>query len=106
MPFKNLKDIEEKVIYPGYKAKFIHSENITLAHWTIEEGSSFPEHFHENEQILSVLEGKLELRIGDKTKILKQGEAAIIPPYIAHSGKAIKKTNAIDVFYPLRRDYF
>ncbi|MFA7690389.1 MAG: cupin domain-containing protein [Methanofastidiosum sp.] len=72
----------------------------------MEEGSSFPEHFHENAQVLSVLEGKLESRVGDKTKILKSREAAIIPPYIAHSGKVIKKINAIDAFYPLRRDYF
>lgn len=90
--------LRRKVIYSGYKAKFIQLENLTLAHWTSEEGSSFPKHFHENEQVLSVLEGKLELRVGDKTKILKFREATTMPPYIAHSGKALKKTNAIDVF--------
>lgn len=105
MPFQNLKDIKEKEIFPGYKAKFVHSENMTFAHWTIEEGSSFPEHSHENEQVLSMLEGILELKVGGKTKILKQGDIAIIPSNVPHSGKAIKKTNAIDVFYPVRQDY-
>ncbi len=105
MPFQNLKNIKEKEIFPGYKAKFVHSENMTFAHWTIEEGSSFPEHSHEHEQVLSMLEGILELKVGRETKILKPGDIAIIPSNVPHSGKAIKKTNAIDVFYPVRQDY-
>ncbi|KYC45373.1 MAG: Cupin domain protein [Candidatus Methanofastidiosum methylothiophilum] len=105
MPLIKLNDIEEKEIYPGYKARIIHTEHMTLAYWTIQEGSSFPEHFHEHEQVLSIIEGELELKLGDETIILKSGEVGIIPPYIAHSGKAINKTNAIDVFYPIRRDY-
>ncbi|NYT03118.1 MAG: cupin domain-containing protein, partial [Candidatus Methanofastidiosa archaeon] len=39
------------------------------------------------------------------TKILMPGDIAIIPSNVPHSGKAIKKTNAIDVFYPVRQDY-
>ncbi len=105
MPFQNLKDIKEREIFPGYKAKFVHSENMTFAHWTIEEGSSFPEHSHEHEQVLSMLEGKLEIKVGRDTKILMPGDIATIPPNVPHSGKAIKRTNAIDVFYPVRQDY-
>lgn len=105
MPFINLNDIKEKEIFPGYKAKFINSENMTFAYWTIEEGSSFPEHAHEHEQVLSMLEGKLELKVGRDTKILKSGDVAIIPSNMPHSGKAIKKVNAIDVFCPVRQDY-
>jgi hypothetical protein len=33
MPFIKLKNIEEKEIVPGYKARFIHSENMTIASW-------------------------------------------------------------------------
>ena len=105
MSFHNLKNIKEREIFPGYKAKFVHSENMTFAHWTIEEGSSFPEHSHEHEQVLSMLEGKLELKVGRDTKILMPGDIAIIPSNVPHSGKAIKKTSAIDVFYPVRQDY-
>lgn len=105
MPFENLNDIKEKEIFPGYKAKFIHSKNMTFAYWTIEEGSSFPEHTHEHEQVLSMLEGKLELKVGRDIKILKSGDVAIIPSNMPHSGKAIKKVTAIDVFCPVRQDY-
>lgn len=105
MPFENLNNIKEREIFPGYKAKFIHSENMTFAYWTIEEGSSFPEHFHLHEQVLSMLEGTLEIKVGRETKILKKDDIAIIPPNMPHSGKAIKKVNAIDVFYPVRQDY-
>ena len=30
MTFKNLKDMEEKELIPGYKVKFIHSKGLVL----------------------------------------------------------------------------
>ncbi len=105
MPFENFKGIKEREIFPGYKAKFIHSENMTFANWTIEEGASFPEHSHPHEQVLIMLEGDLEIKVGRETKILKSGDVSIIPPNMPHTGKAIKKVKAIDVFYPVRQDY-
>lgn len=105
MPFENLKNIKEREIFPGYKAKFIHSENMTFAHWTIEEGASFTEHSHPHEQVLSMLEGKLEIKVGKDTKIIEPGDIVVIPPNMPHKGKALKKVRAIDVFYPVRQDY-
>lgn len=105
MVFININELEEKQIYPGYKARLIHTGNMTIIHWLIEEGSYFPEHLHSNEQVLNILEGSLELTVGIETKILKSGDVAIIPPNVHHSGKALKKTKAIDVFYPHREDY-
>ncbi len=33
--FHSLQDIEKKEIFPGYTVRFIHSERMTLAYWTI-----------------------------------------------------------------------
>jgi len=105
MPFENFKNVGEREIFPGYKAKFIHSENMTFANWTIEEGASFPEHNHPHEQVLIMLEGALEIKVGRETKVIKPGDVTIIPPNMPHMGKAIEKVNAIDIFYPVRQDY-
>ena len=56
----DLKNINSKEMVPGFHAKFIHSENMTLAYWDIKAGSSLPEHSHINEQVLNLLEGEFE----------------------------------------------
>ena len=42
MAFQDLKDITEREIVPGYRAKFVHSENMTLAYWDVDPGAALP----------------------------------------------------------------
>ena len=103
--FKNLKDIPEKEIIPGFKAKFIHSKNMTFAYWNIDKGAILPEHSHRHEQVANVLEGRFQLTIKAQSKILEPGDIAVIPSNVKHSGKAITKCRILDVFFPMRGDY-
>ena len=105
MMFKNLKDIEQKEIIPGYEVRFIHSKNMTFAYWDIKEGAPLPEHSHPNEQVANMIKGEFEVTINGKTKIMKPGDVTIIPSNIKHSGKSITDCKIIDVFYPVREDY-
>jgi quercetin dioxygenase-like cupin family protein len=77
VPFVNLANLEVKEPVPGYKAVFVHSDNMTVAYWEVEEGA----------------------------RILDRGSAVIIPPNTPHSGKAITQCRLIDVFHPVREDY-
>ncbi len=105
MSFINLKDVYEKEVVPGFEGKFIHSNNITVAYWSITKGSILPEHDHPHEQIANVIEGELELSIEGEIKLLKSGEVAIIPSNAKHYGKAISDCYVIDIFNPVREDY-
>ena len=105
MAFIKLEDLEEKEIVPGYKARFIHSENVTIAHWNIKAGYSLPDHSHVHEMFVNVIEGEFELTVDGEAKILKPGEAAFIPSNVPHSGRSITDCRLIDVFYPVREDY-
>ena len=105
MPYINLDDLTEKEIVKGFKGKFVHSENITIAHWTIDSGSLLPLHKHEHEQIAILLKGKLEFTMKGETKIIEPGQDVIIPSNVEHSGKALTDCHIIDVFYPVREDY-
>ena len=98
----NLKQIE---VIKGYKARFIHTLNTTLAFWEIEKGAVMPAHSHENEQSSHVMEGIFELTIGSETGIYENGLVAIIPSGVVHSGVAITACKILDVFYPVREDY-
>ena len=105
MAFMNLHEIEEKEPFPGFKARFVHSENMTFGYWDIEAGGLLPEHSHPHEQIAAVIEGEMEVTINGETKVLGPGSVAIIPPNATHSGKMITHCRVIDVFYPVREDY-
>ena len=104
MPYINLDDLAQSEPVPGFKGRFVHSENITAAHWKIDAGSAFPEHSHPQEQVSLVEEGEFELTLEGETKILHPGLMAVIPSSTPHSGKAITNCRLIDVFNPIRED--
>ena len=105
MTFIDLKELTFKEPVPGYKAVFVHSENMTVAFWEVEEGAIMPEHAHPHEQVASVLEGQFELTVAGEPKVLDRCTVAIIPSNTLHSGKAITRCRLIDSFHPVREDY-
>ena len=105
MPFINLKDLEIKSLFPGFEGYFVHTDHMTLAYWTVEEGASLSDHSHEPEQVVNVIEGRFELTIDGQSKILDPGKVAVVPSNVIHSGKGITSCKIIDVFYPVREDY-
>ena len=105
MGFLKLKDLEEREIVPGYRAVFVHSENMTLAYWDVDPGASLPEHSHPHEQIANVLEGQFELTVDGEPRILEPGMVAVIPGGVPHSGKALTPCRLLDAFHPARTDY-
>ncbi len=58
-----LNSIDEKEIVPGFFARFVHSENMTIVYWNIKAGSSLPAHSHPHEQISSMIKGEFELTV-------------------------------------------
>ena len=105
MGFLNLKDLEEREIVPGYRVKFVHSENMTLAYWDVDQGAALPEHSHPHEQIANVLEGRFELTVDGEPRILEPGMVAVIPGGVPHSGVALTPCRLLDAFHPPREDY-
>ena len=66
-------------------------------------GTGIPLHVHENEdEVFKVIEGEMELTVGDKTTILKPGDLAFGPRGIPHSWKIIgnKKAKVILSVFP------
>lgn len=105
MVFYNLEEINPREIVPGYRAKFIHTEHLTLAYWEVDRSAELPEHSHPQEQVANVLEGQFELTVDGKTRILEPGEPAVIAGGVVHSGRAITACRLLDVFHPPREDY-
>ena len=102
---KELNQIEQKEIISGFKARFVHTENTTIAYWEIEKGAELPLHSHVHEQIAMVTKGFFEMTIGDKTEVYQPGKIAVIPSNVEHSGKALSDCEITDIFSPVREDY-
>ncbi len=105
MGFINLDQVMEKEIVPGYRARFVHSENMSLAYWNVDPGAELPEHSHPHEQIANVLEGQFELTVAGESRVLEPGQVAVIPSGVPHRGRAITACQLLDAFYPCRDDY-
>ena len=52
--FTTLNESEPKEIIPGFFAKFLHTENISIVFREAKVGTRFPEHSHIHEQIATI----------------------------------------------------
>ena len=100
-----LGEVEPREIIPGYVARFVHSEHVTLAFWEVEAGAALPRHAHPHEQVAHVLEGRFRLTVGDETRDLEEGDVVVIPSGVEHEGEALTRCRLLDVFHPRRDDY-
>lgn len=100
-----ISEIEPKEIIKGYKGRFVHTENMTIAFWEVEAGAEIPLHNHIHEQVSQIIDGEFEMNIGGEIKIHKPGSVLVIPSNVEHSGKAITPCKILDIFNPVREDY-
>jgi len=92
-------------IFPGYRARFVHSARMSESWLDIDAGSATPEHHHPHEQVVNVLEGTLELTVAGEVHVLTAGETFVIPPDVPHAARALTPCFVLDVFAPVREDY-
>jgi len=105
MTYIKLADLEERELIPGYLVRFVHTKHMTIAYWTIQAGSTLPEHSHPHEQVVNLLEGEFEFSLAGEIRRMNPGMVVDIPPNVSHAGKAITDCRILDVFYPVREDY-
>lgn len=105
-PVINIEALKNHPLLPGGNVRFVHADSMTLAYWTFEAGAVLAEHSHPHEQVVNLLEGELEFTLGGKTMLLTSGCAVVCPPHVPHGGRALKNTRVLDVFSPVREDFF
>lgn len=105
MPLVELDALPVRDIFPGLRARLIHSDRVTHSWVDVDAGATFPEHHHPHEQIVSVLAGELELVVDGVVHRLKPGVVFVIPPNARHSGRGITACRVLDAFAPVRDDY-
>lgn len=105
MPLLRLSEVPLREIFPGFRARIVHSERTSESWVEVDAGASFPEHHHPHEQVVNVLDGELELTCGGEVHRLTAGQVFVIPPNVPHAGRALTPCRVLDVFAPARDDY-
>jgi quercetin dioxygenase-like cupin family protein len=98
-------DIPEEQLTPMLTRQMLSTEKQTVAIVRLKKGCVVPEHFHEPEQITSILEGALEFTINNQQIVLRKGESMIIPSNMPHSAVALEDTLDLDIFSSVRWDW-
>jgi quercetin dioxygenase-like cupin family protein len=81
----------------------VQIENLTLAYTSMKAGAEVPLHHHPEEAVDILLEGILEMQVGEKTETLTHGMITVVPSNIPHWAKAITDCKVLTVFYPQRK---
>jgi len=105
MNHHRLQNIEERELFPGFLAKIIHTDLQSVSYVRCLKGAILPPHRHAEEQVLNLLEGKMEVTVDGVTQRCEAGDVVCIPPNALHTVTAITECLAIDIFSPSRVDY-
>ncbi|HUO88690.1 MAG TPA: cupin domain-containing protein [Rhizomicrobium sp.] len=87
---------------PGWRGRFFDSGAMTFGHYEFDRGADIHAHSHEQEEVWHVLEGRLEITIGDETRIAGPGFVGVVPPNVVHSVVALSDGKATVVDTPRR----
>jgi quercetin dioxygenase-like cupin family protein len=103
--FRDWADLPEREMAKGFHARMVHTEGMTVASWRVEAGSVLPMHSHPHEMIVNLLEGELEITVGEESTVLHAGGMAVIPGNVPHGVTARTACRILDVWHPPREDY-
>jgi quercetin dioxygenase-like cupin family protein len=102
MPFIDTGKLSLKEPLPGWQGRFFHSEHMTFSYYDITPGSRIHPHHHPNEEVWNVVEGELEMIVDGTTRVVRAGEAAVVPAEVEHAVEAVSPCRVIVVDHPAR----
>lgn len=101
---------QEEPVYiagEGITRQFIaYDNNIMMVKVIFETGAIGTPHTHPHVQTTYVVSGKFEVTIGNEVKILNAGDGFYAEPSILHGCICLESGVLIDVFNPVREDFY
>lgn len=100
--FIELDKLDATPALPGATVDFIQTQNLTIGYSELKAGAVIPLHQHIQEATDIVLEGVLEMQIGETVDVLKWGMISLVPSNIPHRARAITDCKIVTVLHPRR----
>ncbi len=105
MDVQRWNEVPIEELSPTIGRQMLHTETMTLARITLRQGAVVPRHEHPNEQIATVLEGRLRFVVGDEERVVTAGESVPLAANVPHEVEALEDSVVLDVFSPVREDW-
>jgi quercetin dioxygenase-like cupin family protein len=103
--FEKLASVPDEQISDKISRRVMSGEQGMLVYWRMKAGAHAAAHKHPHEQIVWMLKGTMEFRIGNEKRSMRPGDVAIIPGGVEHEGYFPEDSEAIDFFAPPREDF-
>ena len=95
MGFWDLKTLKLDEFRPGIRSKLESGTNLTMALMEIAPNKEGSAHDHPFDQCGVVLEGEIEMSVGEEKKLLRPMETYFIPAGIKHNWKTVASSAKI-----------
>ncbi len=104
--FIKSSDIQWETVGEGVRRKIMaYDDSLMLVKVEFSKGGIGTLHKHYHSQITHVESGVFEVSIDGEKKILRGGDAFIIPTNLVHGCVCLEAGVLIDVFSPMREDF-
>ena len=97
LPWEHINDKIDRRVLAGKQGMIVW--------WKIKAGARADPHRHPHEQIVWMLKGRMDFRIGHERRAMTAGDVAVIPGDTEHEGFFPEDTEVVDVFSPPREDF-
>jgi quercetin dioxygenase-like cupin family protein len=97
LPWERVNDKIERRVLAGKHGMIVW--------WKVKAGAHAGAHQHPHEQIVWMLKGKMDFRIGNERRSMIAGDVAVIPGDTEHEGFFSEDTEVVDIFAPPREDF-
>jgi quercetin dioxygenase-like cupin family protein len=103
--FGAFASLPEERVSQKVTRRILSGDQGMIVWWSIEAGVHVEAHQHHNEQIVWMLKGRMEFRLGDEKRMCGPGDVVVIPGGVEHEGWFHEDTEVIDFFAPPRDDF-
>jgi quercetin dioxygenase-like cupin family protein len=98
--FGSFAALPEEQISEKISRRILSGDQGMLVWWSIGAGVHVKSHRHPNEQIVWMLKGKMEFRLGSEQRVCERGDVVVIPVFVEHEAWFREDTEVIDFFAP------
>ena len=100
-------DVPQEDVETGIKRQILgHNDELMLVKATFEAGAEGYQHQHYHSQVTYVESGVFDVTIDGETQRQKAGDSYFIPPNVMHGAICVEAGVLLDMFSPIREDFF
>ena len=96
MSVRSYDDVPVNDIAPGVHTRFVVGDTVMLNRVLFDEGAKSPLHNHSEEQIVTLVSGRMRVASGEQEYILEPGDVVIFPAYVLHQLEALEESVTIE----------